>query len=133
MLTFMLLRMDFKWIFSLLPYGEPWRRRRKLLHAHVHQGVVQQYYPVQLESARRFARDILATTTEQEALVKAARTSFGWSIIKMVYGIDATAGNSEYISLPEKVLDSINEASTPGRFLVDFLPICKSLWPNRAW
>jgi cytochrome P450 len=122
-LTLVLYRMDFGWVFSLMPYGERWRRSRKPFHAHFHQGVVHQYGAVQLESARRLARDILTIEKDKEALLNAAKASFGRSIIKMVYGIDAADSNSEYISLPQKVLGDIDDAVTPGRFLVDFFPI----------
>jgi cytochrome P450 len=115
--------MGFGWLLSMQPYGELWRRGRKLLHGHVHQGVTPQYQPVQLESARRFIREILLAKTDKEALPHAIKSNFGRSIIRIVYGIDANSDDSEYISLPNQVLENISEASTPGRFLVDFLPI----------
>jgi hypothetical protein len=104
--------MGFDWLLSMQPYGELWRRGRKLLHGHVHQGVTPQYQPVQLESARRFIREILLAKTDKDALPHAIKSNFGRSIIRMVYGID-----------PNQVLENISEASTPGRFLVDFLPM----------
>jgi cytochrome P450 len=118
--------MNLKWLLSMMPYGETWRRGRKLLHSQVHPGVSPKYHPVQLRAARRFARDILNAKQDKEVLPHMVRTNFGQTIIKMVYGIDAKDGESEYISLPEKVLDNINEGGLPGRFLVDFLPICQS-------
>jgi hypothetical protein len=121
--------MDIKWPVAMMPYGELWRRARKLFHAHVHQGVAHRYHPAQLDSARRFARDILATRTDKEALPKAVRANFGRSIIKMTYGIDVADDESEFISLPEKVNQGIIDAGTPGRFLVDFLPFCEWGWP----
>jgi cytochrome P450 len=118
--------MDCSWQFSLLSYGDSWRRSRKLLHSHLHQGVVHQYHPVQLESACRLARDILAIKRDKEALPAAVKANFGRFIIKIVYGIDATDSNSEYLTLPQKVLDDdMDDAITPGRFLVDFFPICE--------
>jgi cytochrome P450 len=116
--------MDVKWPIAMIPYGERWRHARKLFHAHVHQGVADRYHPAQLDAARRFIRDILATRRDKEALPKAVRANFGRSIIKMTYGIDVADDESEFISLPEKVNQGIIDAGTPGRFLVDFLPFC---------
>jgi cytochrome P450 len=114
------------WPLSRMPYGDRWRRGRKLLHAHVHQGVVCRYHSIQLASARRFAQDILSVKTDKEALAKAARASFGRMITKVVYGIDAPNAESEYISLPEQVLHHLVQGSAPRRFLVDS-------WPVREW
>jgi cytochrome P450 len=128
-------RMDMGWLLVLLPYGDAWRRARKLFHSHVHQGVAHRYHPVQIDSARRFARDILTTKAVDEALSKAVRASLGRSIIQMVYGLDAQEADSEYLSLPAKVVDNINEAGTPGRFMVDFLPFCQYAhsWRSRTY
>lgn len=124
--------MGLKWLMSMQPYGDIWRRGRKLMHAHVHQGVAPQYHVVQVDSARRFAQEILTTKTDKEALSLAVRSNFGRSIIKMVYGITVKPGKSEYISLPETVLENISEGATPGRFLVDFIPLREwsAPWPR---
>jgi cytochrome P450 len=119
--------MDMGWILVMLPYGEAWRRARKLFHAHVHQAAAHRYHPVQIDSARRFARDILSVKTDNEALPEAIRVSLGRSIIQLVYGIDVPDADSEYLSLPARVVASINEAATPGRFMVDFLPFCECI------
>jgi hypothetical protein len=123
--------MDMKWVLFRMPYGDRWRRGRKLLHAHIHQGVAVRYHPVQIASARRFARDILSVKTEKEALANVVRASFGQSIIKMVYGIDAQDADSEYISLPEQVIRYTSQGATPGRFLVDSLPFCECQMRSR--
>jgi hypothetical protein len=117
-------RMKLEWAFSLLPYGELWRRKRKLLHTHVHQGVVDRYHPVQVASARRFVKDILAGSTSDEALHQAIRLNFAQTIIKMAYGLDVDSYDSPYVALPEEVMQNFNEAFVPGRFLVDVVPIC---------
>jgi hypothetical protein len=115
------------------PYGEVWRRKRKLLNAHVAKGVAGRYHPIQVSSARRLARDILATTPEPEALQKAVKLNFAQMVVKAGYGLDVEGYESEYISLPEQYLDVLSEVSTPGRFFVDFLPIREwSAVPNDA-
>jgi cytochrome P450 len=118
--------MDMMWSLARLPYADRWRRGRKLLHAHVHQGVAHRYHPIQLASARRFARDILSVQPDKEALATAIRANFGRTIIKIVYGIDAPDAESEYIALAEQVIRHAVQAAAPGRFLVDS-------WPIREW
>jgi cytochrome P450 len=115
--------METDWTVAVLRYGDSWRRKRKLLHAHVHQGAAERYHPIQIASARRFARDILVADTEPHVLPRAVRLNFAQMILKATYGIDVESYESEYISLPEKVLANIGDASTPGRFFVNVLPI----------
>jgi cytochrome P450 len=117
--------MDFDWAFSLAPYGEVWRRKRKLMHAHMHQGVVDRYHPIQVASARRLARDILITEAKPESISRAVCLNFGQTIVKTMYGIEVEGHQSEYITLAEEVTARINEAAVPGRFLIDFIPARK--------
>jgi hypothetical protein len=118
-------RSGFVWLLSNLPYGDAWRRGRKLLHAHVNLSVAPKYYPTQLNAAHRFVRDILSAKQDKEVLPALVRANFGYTIIKIVYGIDARGEDDEYLTLPEKVLQTINAVAQPGRFLVDLLPICE--------
>jgi hypothetical protein len=119
--------MDLGWQLSMLPYGDTWRRGRRLLHSHVHPGVSPRYHSTQLHAARHFAQDILNAKQDDKALHFMIHANIGQTIVNIVYGIDVVDKNSEYISLPEKVVDYISESVMPGRFLVEFLPLCKYL------
>jgi cytochrome P450 len=112
------------------PYGETWRRKRKLMHAHVHQGVVHRYEPIQLATARRLARELLAARTGHENLEPIVRLNLGQTIIKAVYGLDVESADSEYISLPERVLEFGNAVINAGSvFMIDVFPFCASSQP----
>jgi hypothetical protein len=128
-------RMDFEWVIAFMPYGERWRRSRKLIHAHTHLGVVPQYQPTQLLSARRFVHDLLISEASRPAdrlshdamavLHHTVRVNFGITAARLIYGIDVQDHTAEakYVGTPEVVLHAINEAAVPGRFLVDFIPL----------
>jgi hypothetical protein len=97
--------------------------QRKLMHAHMHRGVVGKYQAIQINAARRLARDILATSAgTPEALTRAVQLNFGQSITKIVYGLEISDGESEYISLAEQILAAFSDAAIPGRYLVNFIP-----------
>jgi cytochrome P450 len=117
-------RMDFDWLLSALPYGERWRRGRKLLHSHLHSSAVPAYQHIQLSSARSFVLDLLRTKHDKDVLLGMVRENFGASIIRMTYGIDVKNGEDEYIAVPETILHAISEVAVPGRFYVDLIPIC---------
>jgi hypothetical protein len=108
----------------LQPYSERWRRARKLFHPHVHINAVAQYQTVHITAARTFARNLLSTQPSPDALPALLKADFAETIVKAVYGIDVKTKEerTEYIDNPTIVLDKINEAAVPGRFLVDGLP-----------
>jgi cytochrome P450 len=123
--------MGFGWAFARFPYGDKWRKHRRFLHAHVNSGVVSNYQDAQLESARTFVDDLLAAEHDNDVLPGMVRAYFGRTIVKMTYGIDVQSGEDEYISVPEQVLSAVNEASVPGRFLVDLFPMRECFIPKR--
>jgi hypothetical protein len=128
-------RTQAQWNFSLLPYGDLWRRKRKLLHSHIHQGVADRYDSIQVASARRFAREILTVLPMEKALPRAIRLNIGQTIIKIVYGFDAESYEDDYIALPEKVFQDTIKVLSPGQFFVDAIPIRelsvrKNVWPR---
>jgi cytochrome P450 len=117
--------MQMDWSFVILPYSDLWRRKRKLMHAHVHAGVATRYHPVQVHSARRFALDILTGEKTEEALPSAVRLYVGRTIIKAVYGIDVKDEEDEFVRYPEAVVQNFNIVLMPGRFMIDFFPLCE--------
>jgi hypothetical protein len=117
--------MDLGWQLSLLPYGDTWRRGRKLLHTHVNLGALLKYRSTQLHAARRFSRDVLIAKQDDHVLRRMLQANVGQTIVKLVYGIDVKDTESEHITLAEKVVSYVHECTIPGRFLVEFFPICE--------
>jgi hypothetical protein len=130
--------MGLDWVLSFTPYGNTWRRYRKLMHSQTHSGAAVNYRPIQLRGARRFVRDLLVAekTRPADKLSEAAmaalphmiRINFGLTSVHMIYGIDVRdpAMEERYVGVPEAVLHALSESATPGRFLVDQIPLCKS-------
>jgi cytochrome P450 len=129
--------MDMGWMLPLLPYGEHWRRSRKLLHTHTHAGAATNYQPVQLRGAREFVRDLLAAeaTRPEDKLSEAAKavlprmvqSNFGVTGMEMVYGIRIRGPDmkARFLDIPETINHAVSESASPGRFLVDFFPSSK--------
>jgi cytochrome P450 len=107
------------WITSTAPYGEAWRTARRLLHSHLHKGVVTKYQPVQIASARKLAQDILVAKQEVGAISNIVRSSFGRLSMNITYGIETETTAKEQLSLAEEFIKITAVAFTPGRFLVD--------------
>lgn len=50
----------------------------------------------------------------------------GALVMDIIYGIEVQPEDDPYIDIAENVLVGVAEATIPGAFLVDFLPICKT-------
>jgi cytochrome P450 len=105
------------------PYGEDWRRSRKLLHPHVHTNAVSQYHSIQLTAARAFVRELLEAESSPDALPALVWKDFAETINKIVYGIHIKTEQErvDYIDIPTQFLKMLSESATPGRFWVDGL------------
>lgn len=128
--------MDLEWILTFIPYGLTWRRGRKILHSQAHVHAAKTYESIQLRGARRLVCDLLAAeaTRGADKLSEAAKTilphvvrrNFAFTAVNMIYGINVRDPTTEarYVDLPEAVLYASSEGASPGRFLVDLIPLC---------
>jgi cytochrome P450 len=114
--------MDCGWQLTISPYGERWRQGRKLMHTQLNPKAMPTFHPVLLDAARRLVVDLLAAPQQPSVLPKVVHFNVGQTIIKVVYGIDVKGADSEFISLPERLLELTNQSMMPGRFWVDLVP-----------
>lgn len=125
------------WVIATYPYGDRWRQGRKLLHSYARAGAVVKYEGIQLRSARRLIRDLLASEVSRpkdrmcadarSALPQLIRKSFALNAVRIIYGIDVqdSVKDAHYVDVPEKVLAATNKAGIPGQFFVDLIPFCE--------
>jgi hypothetical protein len=117
--------MDCKWALPIMPYGDRWRKGRKLMHTHMHAGAASMFHTIQIIAARRLIVDLLSASQQPSTLPKIVRWNVGQTIIKIVYGIDVKDTESKFVSMAEQLLKHLDESMMPGRFLVDFIPARK--------
>jgi cytochrome P450 len=115
--------MDCGGIILFQPYGDDWRRSRKMLHSRLHSNAVTQYQPIQIAAARTFVRELLRTEPSPDVLVAMIAADFAETILKIVYGIsvETEEDKAKYINDPTNLVEMMVEAGTPGRFFVDGL------------
>jgi hypothetical protein len=106
----------------MMPYGERWRKCRRMLHAHVHYGMVPRYEGTVERRVREFAQGLMKDPSH---LPERVRESFGGTIMKLLYGYDITGKDDPYIGAAEGVLHYLNLAGIPGRYLVDIFSPCE--------
>ncbi|KAL0958419.1 hypothetical protein HGRIS_000559 [Hohenbuehelia grisea] len=110
--------------FALMPYGETWRKCRRMFH--------QEFHPV---ASRRFRQKEIGAThelllnllEEPDIWMAHLRHMAGKIILSIAYGIDVQPGNDPYIALAEEAIHCLVQAAIPGAFVVDSLPFLKYL------
>lgn len=110
------------WMISAMPYGERWRKTRRIFHQYFNIGAVHHYQEIQLRDARSFLKHL---HENPERFFHHIRHSFASTIMKAVYDIDVKEEDDPYIDMAEKALEAPVQASQPGRFYVEVLPILK--------
>ncbi|RPD62686.1 CyP450 monooxygenase [Lentinus tigrinus ALCF2SS1-7] len=108
--------------FGFMPYGQYWRRHRRLFWQHFHPGVISKYNAIQGDVSRAFLGKLL---TCPERLEEHIRHTFAASILKVVYGIDIAERGDKLIEIIEVAMEGVAEGLTPGAFLVEYFPFLR--------
>ncbi|TFK83547.1 cytochrome P450 [Polyporus arcularius HHB13444] len=108
--------------FGFMPYGQYWRRHRRLFWQHFHPGVISKYNAVQQEVSRAFLSKLLTSPGRLEEHI---RHTFATSVLKVVYGIDIAERGDKLIEIIEVAMEGVAEGLTPGAFLVEYLPFLR--------
>lgn len=107
----------------LLPYGERFRRYRRLFHQLIgSHSAMSRFLPVEEQEIHRFVRHVLA---KPEDLSSHIRRSVGAVILKIAYGYEVKQNNDPFIELAEKATEQFSLATAPGGHLVDLIPALK--------
>ncbi|KXN80787.1 O-methylsterigmatocystin oxidoreductase [Leucoagaricus sp. SymC.cos] len=112
------------YLFSVMPYGEEWRNHRRLF---------QQYFApkhIQREQERILAfvrKGLLPSLYESpKDFMQHIRTCVGGFATAIGYGIPIQRKNDPMVRLAVLAFEeALVEAATPGRFLVDIIPILR--------
>ncbi|KAJ7688010.1 cytochrome P450 [Mycena rosella] len=108
--------------FGFMKYGNRWRMHRRLFHSVFNNEAVQLFRPTELTATHGLLRRILH---DPDAVMDHLRHMAGEIIMSVTYGIDVLPKNDPYVALAEHALHSLTDAGSPGRFLVNFIPILK--------
>ncbi|KAJ7748918.1 cytochrome P450 [Mycena metata] len=113
-----------RWDFSLviMKYGPRWRTHRRLFNQAFSITTAKKFQPTELKATRGLLRRILHNPENFRQHIKqmAAET-----IMSITYGIDVLPKDDPYMSLAEEAIKVGVMAVTPGKFLVDSIPMLK--------
>ncbi|KAJ7640572.1 cytochrome P450 [Mycena rosella] len=111
-----------KWDFHL---GEPTSRartNRRLFVQTFNVASAKNFRPKERAATHGLLRRLLHTP---EAYRAHSKQVVGEVAMSVAYGIDVLPKDDPYISLGEQAIQSGNDASLPGKFLVDWIPVLK--------
>ncbi|KAJ8090245.1 hypothetical protein PM082_018841 [Marasmius tenuissimus] len=108
--------------FILLPYGNLWKTCRRLFHQEFPLNDSSQHESQVLRVNRTLLRDLLS---DPEHYQDHLRQMTGSLIILVTYGLDVKGPNDPVVRTVERAVEMGSQAATPGKFMVDALPILK--------
>ena len=132
------------WNFLSMNYGSQWKRCRRLFHEFLNANAVSRFDDYLNKNTCRLLSRLAETPDDfmgHIRLLVLPRTAViiclaltpipsasGALIMEITYGMDIKSHEDKYLQTAVRALDHLGDAFTPGKFLVDTLPICLS--PN---
>ncbi|KAJ2918114.1 hypothetical protein MD484_g2319, partial [Candolleomyces efflorescens] len=115
----------FDWLFGFMPYGEPWKERRRLFQKHFHPLDTASHQPRELEHVHKLLKQLVRTPDD---FIEHIRHAIGAITISIAYGLDIKPLNDPYIEIAEQALQGLAAGAAPT-WLVDSLPVLKYVPP----
>ncbi|TFK24572.1 cytochrome P450 [Coprinopsis marcescibilis] len=111
-------------MFPIMPYGDGWRQQRRLISQDFSHISVQRYAPLQEREAGLAIRNALENPG---ALRSELGLHIGIIIIRITYGYYIKSKDDPFLTTPLQAMNNFSIATTPGNFLVDFIPSLRRL------
>ncbi|CAE6446761.1 unnamed protein product [Rhizoctonia solani] len=105
-----------------VPYGPRLRTYRKFLHHTLNPRATLDFQGLQIEEVRKFMKRLLK---EPGRFLEHTRLYAGAVSIRIAYGHTARSSDDEFIRMAEKFMDAAAEATMPGRWLVESIPLLR--------
>ncbi|KAF8444934.1 cytochrome P450 [Boletus edulis BED1] len=106
-----------------LPYGDTFRKHRKFLHQQIGtKSSLEAFYLAEEEEAKQFVRNVMKNPDD---LVAHSRRTAASVILKISHGYSVKEDGDPLVEMADKAMHIFSIITTPGRFLVDMLPILR--------
>ncbi|TFY77756.1 hypothetical protein EWM64_g6251 [Hericium alpestre] len=118
------------WDFNLglMPYGNGWRARRRLLHLEFATDRASAYWPLQMEKSEEM---VLKLDEDPDGLLDHIRVSAASIAMEIAYGLDIAPKNDPFVELAQKSVAMIPQAGRPGVALFNALPFPSWIIKNK--
>ncbi|PPQ67719.1 hypothetical protein CVT25_009325 [Psilocybe cyanescens] len=115
------------WDFNvgLIPYGDLWRRHRKLFQRFFRPKASVQYEPIQTAKIHNLLHDLLTTPSN---FIQHCKKNASTMIMAILYGHDISDEMStHFASLAENSVRELSSSIRPGGYAVSYIPILRHL------
>ncbi|KAI0753694.1 cytochrome P450 [Fomes fomentarius] len=110
---------------AAMPYGDRFRKHRKLMHDGVgSKSALQRYRPIKVREAHILLRNLLDTP---EAFLEHLYRYVAATLLEITYGRRLTSMDDELVQLAEHWINATNDGGSPGSMLVDFFPVLRHM------
>ncbi|KAG6919294.1 hypothetical protein DXG01_007426 [Tephrocybe rancida] len=107
----------------LLPYGDRFRRYRRLFHSIIgSRASMKKFTYIEELETRKFLRRVLAKPAD---LATHVRHTAGAIILRISHGYEVKETKDPFVELADRATEGFSAATAPGSFLVDVLPILR--------
>ncbi|EKM58562.1 uncharacterized protein PHACADRAFT_253005 [Phanerochaete carnosa HHB-10118-sp] len=107
--------------FAFLGYNDDWREHRRLFHQQFQGQAIQEYQHKMVKEARKLTAGLLTT----DEFTKNLRLMSAATILGVTYGMDIRDNSDPYVVLAKKAMHSIVRATTPGSYMVEYVPFMR--------
>ncbi|KAF9480937.1 cytochrome P450 [Pholiota conissans] len=114
--------MGFAWLLPFLPYGSPWKDRRRLFMRYF-QSKTADFNETQKAHQVQYARQLLLRLLEMpEEYMKHTSHFIGGTLRTMAYGTKTKETNDPYIIQAEQVMKALSDTAIPISGILDSMP-----------
>ena len=103
----------------LLPYGDLWRRGRKVAQSFTHANIAPSYEPVQELESLYCLRDLIREPSEYETWFDRYAAGI---VLRLAYGKRVATGREPLVKRIVRVNENLERIASPGAYLVDTFP-----------
>ncbi|EGO28627.1 hypothetical protein SERLADRAFT_406107 [Serpula lacrymans var. lacrymans S7.9] len=111
-------------VLSLMPYGEPFRRHRRLIQDHFNRSMVESFRPLVTQEIHHLLNGFL---TRPELFATHIRRFAAGTIMQITYGHTVESIDDQYVKLADDALNASIDYGSAGSEIVDLIPVLKYL------
>ncbi|CAE6434588.1 unnamed protein product [Rhizoctonia solani] len=118
---------------GVMRYGERWRNQRRMTHELLHKRASEDLWPILVRNSRLALQQLLDNPDGFESHL---RRMAGSSIIKAVYGYNATASNDTLFEAVSHAVKGFSEAALASNFYANIIPWMQHIpawFPGAEW
>ncbi|KAF8157103.1 cytochrome P450 [Crassisporium funariophilum] len=111
--------MGCSWMMPFMPYGTPWKERRRFFQRHLHPSNDMIHKPQELEHSRKLLLQLFATP---QYYMDHTRHAVGGMLLSIAYGTGLEKQDDPQVRLAEEITGYLSDSAIPASMLVDAMP-----------